>query len=123
MPRAQDPTASLARGISREEASQRAELIQCWEELDVFLQLTPTNRNHLSLTQEDPEVISARARFGMLFKEEIEVVQAARNAAAHSRAMNSEVLQGALELARELVRIVREGQALFANSSSETGTL
>lgn len=90
-----------------DEASKRAEIIGLWEQLDQLLGLTPQTRV-LAFGPHDP-LGAARARFVNLFGEEVELVRAIRNAAAHSRPIEPSVLEEALEMARELVRIARQG--------------
>ena len=114
----------IAWNFTPEEAAQRTELIRLWEELDAFLRLTPNSALGSPTVGDDPEVSAARARFAALFKEEIDIVRAARDYAAHSRPIDAEILREAVQVGRELVRIAREGQAIFTNRRphSESGS-
>lgn len=91
--------------ITNEQAVERTELMSA---------LPPD-----SLGLVDQAQTVARARFASLFDEEIQVVTAARNPVAHARPIDDAVLDEALELARELVRIIHEGQELIATSFSD----
>jgi hypothetical protein len=102
--------------ISNDQAVKRTELIQLWAEVDGFLQLTSGGtRPSDPLTLADDAQAAAKARFASLFAEEIQVVGAARNLVAHARPIDDTLLDEAVELARELVRIIREGQGVISS--------
>jgi hypothetical protein len=108
-----------------ETAVKRIELIEQWEEIDAFLQLTPTARPHRSLVTTDvplETVQTARARFVTLVDEEIQVVRATRDAVAHARPVDDRVLDEVLELGRELVRVVRKSEAMLSDPSSASAS-
>jgi hypothetical protein len=99
--------------VAPEQAAKQTELIRLWEEVDAFLQLTPAARPPRSPEMASPALEAARARFASLFDEEIQVVHAARNATAHARPVDESVFDEALELARELVKSIRQGEDLL----------
>lgn len=104
-----------AEPISNEQAVKRTELIALWARIDGFLQLTQGTLQPESQVIPDEVQAAARARFAALFAEEIQVVSAAWNSVAHARPIDDTVLDAALELARELVRIIHEGQGIIAS--------
>ena len=107
-----DPTTST-------QAQKQAELIRLWGEIAAFLELVPTTRT-LEAASSTVTLDAARERFQLLFEEEIQVVLAARNAVAHGRPIDEAVLDESVELARELARIIHEGEGMLITPPSAT---
>jgi hypothetical protein len=94
-----------------ENADLRAQVISIWEKLDELLWISPRVHPAGSIGVRDRDAAVGRQRFIDLFADELQVVRAARNLAAHGQPVDTRVLEDAVEVGNELLRIAREGLA------------
>jgi hypothetical protein len=79
-------------------------LINNWEQLNELVPLRP-QRGATGVSPDDEREEYKRSAFVSLFKEEIQLVRAARNSVAHSQPLPPEAVREAADAAEELLRI------------------
>ncbi len=102
-------TVSVRERAATSSPDERTELLRLWGELEPFVESPPP------ISSGGTPLQTARERFASLFREELAIVQAVRNSAAHSVDVDPELVRQAVELARELVKVARKGESIAAN--------